>query len=337
VSLGPRFAGRDASWLHSLGMWRSQRRLAGLLGLAVGAALACTVELPRRLACGDGHVDALAGEECDPGDPESFADGCQRLGLPGAARCDPETCTIRADPEICAICGDGALAPSEDCDGENLRNKKCPSGDDLVTCDATCHYDFAACPACGNGQLDPDEHEECDWNQSAGGLITTVQCTTLAPLSGLGLPYARGEVSAAMCNQSCVLSRLACSYCGNGQLEPSHSDIGVSSDLPVLRPAELCDGDAIDPNALSDFCQGICKLSPDDAPSGLALRCKADCRADCLGFTAEPIQVDPIDEADCCVRGGESCDAKIPCCSGCELVAIETPGGTQYVDRCRSI
>lgn len=330
-------------------LWRSSRGLAGLFAFAVAAALACTVELPRRLACGDGYADALAGEECDPSDPDSFADACERLGMPGVARCDPERCTIQADPEICAVCGDGALAPLEQCDGENLRNKKCPSGDDLVTCGPTCQYDFTACPACGNGHLDLEEHEECDWNQGAGGLISTVQCTTLAPLSGLGLPYARGEVSAAACNQSCVLSRLACSYCGNGQLEPSHSDIGVSSDLPVLRAAELCDGDAVDTAALSDFCQSLCKLSPDDAPSSLALRCDAVCQGDCLGFTSPPIDKDPILDANCCVRGGETCDPKIPCCydldkpnkddpdAGCELVAIETPNGTQYIDRCRSI
>jgi len=132
---------------------------------------------------------------------------------------------------------------------------------------------------------------------------------------------------------------------GDGELDPANTDIGAN-DVPVIRGAEVCDGGQVDDDALSDFCQMICKLEPGDAPSSLALRCDAICGETCRSFTAPPMDPDPIGAARCCVRGGEGCDPTIPCCfdldngtmgEGCTLVAVDTPDGTTFVDRCRSI
>ena len=321
-------------------------RLLPGAGALLGALLGCTVGLPHRIACGDGYADAEAGEECDPQDPQSFARACEeREGLAGQARCDETTCQIVTSPELCAVCGDGAISPGEECDGDNLRNKKCPSGHDQVTCDPiSCTFDLSECPRCGNGVLDPGE--ECDWNLAGGGFTQTVACATLPPLGEIDYkPYTRGDVPITACSQSCLLSRKPCSFCGDGEVDPAHSDVGPSG-VSIVRGAELCDGDAVDDEALSDFCRTICKSSPDDAPSSLALRCGASCGAECRSFTAPEIEGNPLAEAGCCVRGGESCDPAIPCCYdldngtlglGCTLVAVDTPDGTTFVDRCRSI
>ncbi len=322
-------------------------RLGPALGSALGFAVGCTVTLEHRLACGDGFTDAVAGEECDPRDLASFERACEeREGvLEGRAICDPTTCTIQTSPEICAFCGDGVISGGEECDGDNLRNKKCQSGEDQVTCDpVSCTFDFSECPLCGNGVRDPDE--ECDWNHEGGDLTEAVLCSSLAPLGDIDdKPYSQGEVPISACSKSCTLSRKPCSFCGDGELDPANTDIGAN-DVPVIRGAEVCDGGQVDDDALSDFCQMICKLEPGDAPSSLALRCDAICGETCRSFTAPPMDPDPIGAARCCVRGGESCDPTIPCCfdldngtmgEGCTLVAVDTPDGTTFVDRCRSI
>ena len=327
-------------------MGSSQRRWPLAVGLVIGIAGGCLIELPHRLACGDGHTDVEAGEECDPGDLASFESACgEREGMPaGRALCDPSDCTIRTSPEICAVCGDGIVSPGEECDGNNLGNKKCRSGHDQVTCDpTTCTFDFSECPSCGNGSWEEDE--ECDWNyEPASEFAEFVQCSELTPLGEIDYKdYSSGQVLVTACNESCLLSRKSCSFCGDDVLDDAYVDLGPG-DAPVSQGAEVCDGPYVDPGALSKLCHNVCKDDPDDAGSTLNLRCEYTCAKGCKELEAPMIANDPIVDAKCCVLGGQSCDPVLPCCyaldhpgeQGCKTVAIESESGPIFVDRCRS-
>ncbi|MEZ4448610.1 MAG: hypothetical protein R3B09_03950 [Nannocystaceae bacterium] len=325
-SLDPR-AGRSAATL--------------LLGLLVGVAGGCLIDLPHHIACGDGHTDLLAGEECDPGDPLSFEGAClEREGLGGHAVCDKDSCKIITSQEICAFCGDGIVSPGEDCDGNNLGNKKCRSGHDQVTCNPlTCAFDDSECPKCGNGV--PDFGEECDWNYDPPGEFAEVrQCSGLDPLGEIDYkPYTSGQVLITACSESCILSRKPCGFCGDGFLDKQYID--GPPDAPVNQGAEVCDSEIVDVEALSMFCRTLCRSNSEDDVTNY--RCDYVCAKGCKELDPPPIVEDPIDEAKCCVRGGSSCDPQVPCCwamdhpgeVGCKSEAIETPEGTKLVDRCR--
>lgn len=316
------------------------------VGVAAGVAGGCLVDLPHRLACGDGHADALAGEECDPGDPASFEAACaEREGMPGGrALCDPVNCMVITSQEICAVCGDGIVSPGEECDGNNLGNKKCRSGHDQVTCNpTTCTFDFSECPDCGNGTR--ESHEECDWNDEPQvGFAESIQCSELEPLGEIDYKdYTSGQVLITACSESCLLSRKSCGFCGDGVLDGPYTDIGPG-DAPVSQGAEVCDAPFVDPEALSKLCRNVCKSSPEEAGSTLNLRCEYSCATGCKELEPPVVAEDPIVDANCCVVGGQSCDPVLPCCyaldhpgeQGCKTVAIESEQGTIFVDRCRS-
>jgi len=313
--------------------------LAGLAGLALGCASACLVELEHRVACGDGHTDLLAGEDCDPGDLASFEDACAAKGFTaGLARCDPTTCEIEVDAEICAVCGDGVISPGEQCDGDSLGNQRCPSGEDRVTCEPdTCRLNFDACPNCGNGDLESELGEECDWNYHPGEDVEggTIACSDLEPIGAIQHKnYTQGQVTHGNCTDTCQFSRNNCSFCGDGVVDDFYLDHGPQG-KPALQGAEVCDGTAIDPDFLSDSCKPIC------GDSDLKLRCDFECVDSCGAIT---IPEEP-EEARCCVPGGVSCDPVIPCCiklddpglseddNGCAPVVV----GPVVFLRCRSI
>jgi len=89
--------------------------------------------------CGDGVVDAGAGERCDPPDGAICNALCQRV--------------FTVPPR----CGDGIVDPGEDCDDGNL-----VSGDGCNDC---------RLPRCGDGVRDPGE--DCD----DGNTVDTDSCT----------------------------------------------------------------------------------------------------------------------------------------------------------------
>lgn len=124
----------------------------------------CLLELDTEIACGDGYADSVSGEECDPGDPESFRFGCPGGG-PGS--CDPTTCQLQC-------CGDNQINGNEECDGpefdlaapdktatndDTCRGLTVPGTDVHYTtgdasCTAECRIDRSECSLCGNGQVD---------------------------------------------------------------------------------------------------------------------------------------------------------------------------------------
>lgn len=240
--------------------------------IAFGAGMilgGCVVELDHVLACGDGYIDELAGEECEPNVPESFEDGCVGTNRPfGNARCDPDTCEIVATELQCARCGDELVdvAAGEECDGSN-NGARCPNGETPACSATTCMIVWESCGPCGNAVR--DEGEECDW-ADVGGLAVKRACGGDDPLEPYRLekPYMSG--SSATCTETCEYDRRGCGYCGDGVQDPA---LPVGED--ALSWPELCDGDDFDELAVAD-------AYPECAAMGA--RPDVVCDDDCLGF-----------------------------------------------------
>jgi hypothetical protein len=202
--------------------------IAGAIG-ALAGTYACTLDLDRRIACGDGYTDLEAGEACDPGDPASFENAC--LGTPrelGTAECDPMACTVVADAETCGRCGDGIVdaVRGEECEGD-FGEELCAAGG-AVPC-VGCLLRHDQCETCGNGVDDPGE--ECD--PAGGSFAVPISCVELAPRFP-AKPYAGGTTST--CTPLCTHDRSGCTYCGlrrRGQVR-SGDPVAVSR-LPDRR------------------------------------------------------------------------------------------------------
>ena len=263
---------------------------SALLAALVGS---CLLDLDHAIACGDGHVDGLAGEECDPAVPTSYVDMCAGTIRPGGeAACDPVTCTIINDVAQCAVCGDEIVDEEfeEECDGTNVP-KPCPgNGDDELGCTVDCQFDYSTCEACGNGM--PDEGEECDPN-AEGGLVQPRECAgagNMEPLEPIRpeKPYTYG--STVRCKDDCRYDRTQCSFCGDGVRDDGTELV----DFGVMAPAEWCDGDSFDEARLEDvFGASLC--------TDPAERVNAGCGPGCRSF------IDRLDEALCCLKKSETC------------------------------
>jgi hypothetical protein len=281
--------------------------------LLVGLGAGCVLQLDHTLACGDGFVDELAGEECDPGDENSFARGCEPTDRPdGAAACDPGTCELIATLEQCAVCGDGFIDPEvgEECDGEDLGGALCPGGaEGTLRCGEDCKFDVTLCDECPNGMV--DEGEECD-TISPGGFVSPRPCAG----SDLGKPsevpplpspfgdakrYSSGEVR--LCTETCRYERQTCGYCDDGDLDGAIR-VGIDDNATTLP--EWCDGDIFDEGVLIDrYGMNWCTEEGD--------RPNVGCADDCLGF------IERFDEGRCCRRRAETCPVpgeEIECCHG---------------------
>ncbi len=257
--------------------------------------------------CGDGFVDEAAGEECDPGVPESFEDACRNVTgrTFGVATCDPTTCEIIADIEQCAICGDDIADPfrGEECDGIDLRNEVCPGNAGTLRCADDCTFDMSDCEACGNGTV--EEFEECDFREQPGGFGIELKCSTIAfPIPNK--PYTSGDVN--MCTESCRWNRVRCGYCGDGEVDdnPIIDDLGTR-----LAEPEVCDGDRFATDAFDGFPEKtICDAEA--ANTGLNLRPNLACNELCDGLVV-PEGGGP----NCCVAAGSPCPspgAQRQCC-----------------------
>jgi hypothetical protein len=272
------------------------------LALLIALVGSCLLDLDHAIACGDGHVDELAGEECDPAVPSSYEGACAGTNRPdGQGACDPVACTIINDKEQCATCGDDTVDEEfgEECDGANLNGEPCPGGGDGLRCGPDCKFDYSDCDPCGNGVL--EEGEECDPG-AMGDLVIPRPCAgseELEPLPSVDKPYSSGET--VTCGDGCRYDRTQCNYCGDGvRDEPLPVDFNG-----VMSPAEWCDGDSIDEDRLfaeygDNFCFGVAGERPN-----------AGCGEDCRSF------VDRTDIARCCRRRSEDCPtvgATIRCC-----------------------
>lgn len=247
--------------------------------LAVGAVVGCVLEFRPALSCGDGYVDARAGEECEPGVESSWEGACDgKGGTPsGPEICDPVTCTL--DQEHCELCGNGIRDPGEECDGAVPEEVVCDLG--AAKCTARCKLDRSECEACGDEKL--DAHEECEWSLS-GDFKTPIACTSLPTVSGT-VKYGGGAVT--YCKQDCKWDRKPCSFCGNGRLDSG--EIQGPNNEPVTVEREVCDSDKVDLAALHELCAKPCGGIYD-------AQCFFVCD-DCIGLRLAPRGDDP----GCCI------------------------------------
>ncbi len=265
----------------------------------MGLGPACLLRLDNEISCGDGFVDARAGEQCDPAVPSSYENECP--GGLGTAACDPNTCTLIKGLAQCSVCGDGwvDVDRGEECDGENRNGKACPGGEGALQCDDTCMLDYSECEACGNGEI--DEGEECD-PKASGDLIAARPCggvnlgtpDEIPPLpSPTSKPYVSGETS--QCGLDCRWVRSGCGYCGDGV-----QDEGILLEDGVNSSPEWCDDRQFDSERLATVFGPLC-----DDP---AVRPSVACGDDCQSF---------ISIANgCCLRRNAACPEDDPGPSG---------------------
>lgn len=322
------------------------------LGFGLGLASGCLLELDRRLSCGDGFVDVLADEECDPGAPNSpHLDACVQSGLgEGTAHCNND-CKIELSKDICQSCGDGIAAGDEQCDTADLKGQVCASGKGELTCTSDCKLDGSKCELCGNNIVD-EPLEECDvqrcsvdgdcpGNEICDGPTKTCvdpedfaffrDCKSLDLTASLPEKdaYVSGVVLNDDCGQGCLFDRRDCSFCGDGVVDGQYEDIGLNG--AILQKAETCDGNEANANALHDHCLDVCT---NGSPTTLDLRCDFECQSDCNGFVDTDWPEPVVDSARCCVIGGSPCDVPggFPCCWELDYNGLPTDACVEFVE-----
>lgn len=285
------------SWSRALGV---------VVALVVGASPACLLQLGTDVSCGDGHVDARAGEQCDPGDLSSYVDGCRATSRPdGIAACDPDTCQLINTRAQCGDCGDGFIDEElgEQCDGDALNGEKCPTGDDAMQCTSECQFDYSRCPLCGNGDIDGDE--ECDMgiegasNKLGSGPRSCAGETDFEALRhpASNLPYTSGTITSCVA-ATCKWDRVNCGFCGNGTLDKGFSIEGTAI------PDEWCDGGEFDLSKIAELQDGC---------DGDFERANVGCEDNCRGFV-DRSEFGPL----CCLTHGAPCapeSAPTRCCA----------------------
>ncbi|HEX5038199.1 MAG TPA: DUF4215 domain-containing protein [bacterium] len=270
--------------------------------------------------CGDAHVQAVIGEECDNG---SLCVGGANDGLaceeafqcPGGV-CTPQdgaTCTATCQLKSC---GDGVLDDGEECDDHNnITGDGCTStcqdeecGDGILSllvgeqceppstgsCDESCHLIPETPPNCGNGVLETGLGEECD----DGNTNALDGCNSLCQSEECG----DGIVQIALGEQ--------CDDGGTAAGDGCDSDCRLEScgDGTVQSPAEECDDG--NTNAL-DGCNGLCQTEDcgdgvvqaalgeqcDDGGTAAGDGCSATCQNEVAPACGDGI-----------LQGGEDCD-----------------------------
>jgi len=272
---------------------RPASRLVSLLAASLGVAAGCLIDLDARPDCGDGYIDPLAHEDCEPGMPDSYADKCTELGqVAGPAACDPKTCTF--DASGCSACGNGELDAGEECDPLAMSQPTCP-GDGVAVCRDNCTIDASDCSACGNGVLDIDE--ECDFALDPDDIAIEVPCTELDTPAGITRRYGSGV--STRCTSKCEWDRSHCSYCQNDKLEDEDVVDGLFVDFEqtITPPPEVCDHQQADKDALVAHCQSECG-------GNYRVECNFQCGTDCTEFKTAAF---PPDQLDCCTAKGEAC------------------------------
>ena len=294
-----------------------------------GTTISADVMLSCEILCGNGVVDAGAGEECDPPDGSTCDASCQRIPacgdgfLDAPEECDPPNGTTCDASCVSIVCGNGILQPGEECEPPNTavcdavcqREPICGDGlvDGAETCDppdgATCDTDCTAI-ACGNGDVEPGE--ECEPPNTA---VCDATCQR-TPVCGDGLidaPEQCEPPNAANCDGSCVLIE-----CGNGivqsgeECEPPNTAtcdgtcqrVQVCGDTFVDAPEECDppDGSTCDANCVSVVCgNGILQPGEECEPPNTT-NCDAGCQRIQVcgdGFLDAPEECDPPNGTTC--------------------------------------
>lgn len=159
------------------------------------------------------------------------------------------------------FCGDGAVDPGEQCDGEALGDTLVCGASSFPFCLTDCRV---ACTACGNGKREvptPDRGEECDDGNLVDGDGCSAQCTL--PFCGDGLVDASlfegcdlGEYNSdepgADCRTNCQPRR-----CGDGVVDVVHDEVCDDGNLdPTDNCTPDCKSDGRCGNGYVDFLKG---------------------------------------------------------------------------------
>ena len=162
--------------------------------------------------CGDGKLNAAAGELCDDGadnsDAYAAARRCATTCTAFAAHCGDGTCqagdeSTGACPQDCApVCGDGVTDRDEACDAGQGGEPG-----DAADCDADC-----TAATCGDGYTNTAADEACDDGNMADDDACVAGC--VAARCGDGLVWAGMEecddgndVADDACSSECALPR----------------------------------------------------------------------------------------------------------------------------------
>jgi len=161
----------------------------------------------RMSECGDGRLDAGAGEECDA--PAGCLDGG---GCDLECRCHPpggttSTSTTLPPPS----CGNGLVDDGEQCDGVAPSCSELGFEGGLAACEA-CAIDTSGCCLCGNGVRESACFEVCDGGPPPGRTCETEGFPAGGPLG---------------CKSTCdAVETNGCFRCGNGIKEgPEECDL----------------------------------------------------------------------------------------------------------------
>ncbi len=184
-----------------------------------------------RAICGDGRLDATAGEECEDGNVAS-GDGCSASCL--------------REGTIVPMCGNGTIDLAEDCDDHN--------GVDGDGCSSKCQAEGSRSvgATCGNNDIARNATtkagEECDDGNARNGDGCSSNCTnegtpTLASIGGAVCGDGRVDAPAESCDDSNVVNGDGCSSsclheggteaqgCGDGDVSPVFEDCDDSSQV----------------------------------------------------------------------------------------------------------
>jgi cysteine-rich repeat protein len=184
-----------------------------------------------QVMCGDGHINAAAGELCDDGadnsDDYAPAIHCATTCLELAPHCGDGTCQAGDElasscPADCdAVCGDGITDIDETCDAGRGGEPA-----DAADCDQDC-----SAAMCGDGYLNPVAGEECDDGDRADDDECVAGCT--AARCGDGHVWLEMEecddgnaVPDDACSDACALPRrvFVTSEAYKGDLLPAVGD-----------------------------------------------------------------------------------------------------------------
>ena len=197
-------------------------------------------------------------------------------------------------------CGDGVLDNDEECDKAELGGQTCESlgfVGGTLKCSGACKLDTSECTKCGNGSVEPQLGEECDFDAMGGALVLTT-------CQGLGFT---GSSANPGCDATCHYDTGPC-LCGNG----------------VVDAGEGCDG--------ANFGGKTCQTF--GFPGGM-LACTPECEILATGCSQSTCGDGVIDAGEACDGanlGGKTCATQgfsagtLSCSPGCQL---DTTGCTK--------
>ena len=195
-----------------------------------GGVLACTEACEFDLTdcetygrCGDGIVQASAGETCDGGDLRGAT--CMSQGYYGGILTCSSECTLdRSACEVTGRCGDGLTQSDygETCDGADLASKSCQTFgfyQGVLTCDSECQILASGCRGrCGDSVVQSSFGEQCD-----GANLNGQTCVSRG--------YWGGELA---CNAQCRFEVTDCANtgrCGDGIIQSTYGEICDGANL----------------------------------------------------------------------------------------------------------